>query len=131
MYTDPFFNPLFEFGFGLSYTSFAYSDLTVSPDTLAEVGEITVSVTVTNTGKVAGAEVVQLFVSDVVASVTPSVKRLRAFEKVMLQPGESKEVTFHLYSTDLAFIGQDMKPVVEPGEFVFMVSDQETSVMMK
>lgn len=107
------FQPQFEFGFGLSYTSFEYSQLSVQP----ESGGAVVSATVANTGSRRGAEVVQLFLSDRVASVTPPVKRLKRFVKVPLEPGERREIRFTLSREDFAFVGADGKPVVEPGAF--------------
>lgn len=111
------FNPQFEFGFGLSYTSFAYSDLKLAKEKIQMGEDVKVSVAVKNTGGYAGQEVVQLYLSDLIASVTPYVKRLKRFEKISLQPGESKVVNFTLHEKDLSFIGLDNKPVVEPGEF--------------
>ena len=92
---------------------------------------ITVTVDVKNTGKLAGKEAVLLYVSDLVASVTPEVKRLRAFEKISLKPGESKTVTFTLDATALSFINRDLKRVTEPGEFRVAVADQQASFNFK
>ncbi len=107
------FQPQFEFGFGLSYTTFEYSGLSVLP----ESGGFVVSATVANTGSHAGAEVVQLYLSDRVASFTPPVRRLKRFVKVPLAPGERRTVRFTLTRNDFSFIGADGKPVVEPGAF--------------
>lgn len=112
-----------QFGYGLSYTQFAYSDLKLNQEKYQMNDIIAVSVTITNTGKRTGSEVVQLYVSDLVASVTPSVKRLKRFAKIELNPGESKMVTFNLTTDDLSFIGRENKPVVEPGEFKVQVAD--------
>ncbi|POY36649.1 beta-glucosidase [Solitalea longa] len=111
------FNPQWEFGYGLSYTSFAYSNLKLSTDQLADNSKITVTVDVANTGKIAGKEAALLFVSDKVASITPEVKRLRAFDKVELQPGQSKTITFTIDKEQLSFINNDLKRVTEPGDF--------------
>lgn len=111
------YNPQFEFGHGLSYTTFAYSDLKLSAETLTADGTVQISVKVTNTGDRAGKEVVQLYIRDLIASISPSVKRLRGFEKIDLAAGASKTVTFDISSKDLAFIGIDNKWVTEPGEF--------------
>jgi beta-glucosidase len=111
------FKPQFEFGQGLSYTSFAYKDLQIDKPTITDTDELTVSVTVTNTGSRAGKEVVQLYVSDLVASISPPNRRLRRFAKIDLAPNQSRTVTFKLRREDLSFIGADNKPVVEPGEF--------------
>jgi beta-glucosidase len=111
------FRPQFEFGHGLSYTTFEYSDLMVDNITVDMGGTINVTVNVANTGDRAGKEVVQLFTTDKVASITPSVKRLRAFEKIALNPGETRALTFTLSTRDLAFVGRDNTWVTEPGEF--------------
>jgi beta-glucosidase len=115
------FNPQWAFGHGLSYTSFKYDKLGLSRKTLSEADKLTVSVTVTNTGQRAGAEVVQLYVRDLVASITPPDKRLRRFAKIHLAPGQSRTLTFELDRADLSFIGQNNQPVVEPGEFEVLV----------
>jgi len=111
------FNPQFGFGEGLSYTTFAYSDLRVGKQTISANEELPVSVTVKNTGNRAGKEAVLVYVSDLVASISPPGKRLRRFAKVSLEAGESRTLTFKLRREDLSFIGTDNKPVVEPGEF--------------
>ncbi len=109
--------PQFEFGSGLSYTTFSYSNLHVAPTTGSGSQTIRVDVTVKNTGNRTGKEVVQLYLNEQVASVTPPLKRLKRFAKVSLQPGESRQVSFELTSEDLSFIGADNKRVVEPGTF--------------
>ncbi|MDZ7338778.1 MAG: glycoside hydrolase family 3 C-terminal domain-containing protein [candidate division KSB1 bacterium] len=119
------YNPLFPFGFGLSYTSFAYRDLVLDKDRMRRGDSLSVSVTIQNTGKRAGKEVVQLYLSDLYASVTPSVRRLKRFAKVELGPGEERTVRFTLREADLSFIGPDNRPVVEPGEFAVRVGDLE------
>ncbi|NME68627.1 glycoside hydrolase family 3 N-terminal domain-containing protein [Flammeovirga aprica] len=108
----------YAFGFGLSYTTFKYEDLKLSSTKISSDDELEVSVKVTNTGEREGKEVVQLYTTDLVASLSPSVKRLRRFEKVNLKAGESKTITFKINKTDLSFIGHDNKPVVEAGEFI-------------
>jgi beta-glucosidase len=115
------FKPQFEFGEGLSYTNFAYRDLRLSQKEISANGDLTVNVTVTNTGDRAGKEVVQLYVRDLVASLSPAVKRLKRFAKVYLEPGQSRSLTFKLSRHDLSFIGSDNKPVAEPGDFDVMV----------
>jgi len=122
------FDPLFEFGHGLSYTRFDYNDLTVSRDSmgagaLQNGGTVEVGVTVTNAGDRQGKDVVQLYLSDLVASVTPSVKELARFAKVDLAPGESTRLSFTLSMEDFSFIGRDGAPVVEPGTFRVQVDD--------
>jgi beta-glucosidase len=122
--------PAFPFGFGLSYTTFKYSDLTVPSKISINDREITVSVKVTNTGKVAGDESVLMFVRDVVASVAPYVKMLKGVDKIHLEAGESKTVTFKLPAKDLGFWDTDMKYVVEPGEFKVMIGDLMASFVV-
>ena len=102
-------NAQFEFGFGLSYTSFEYSNLTIDKKSFSPGETATINVTVKNTGNREGKEVVQLFVSDLIASLTPDVKRLRGFEKIDLKAGESKTVTFKLPLNNLAFVNTDNK----------------------
>lgn len=117
------FKPQFDFGEGLSYTTFAYKNLTLDKQTISGNDELTVNVTVTNTGSRAGKEVVQLYLSDLVASISPPNKRLRRFAKVDLAPNQSRTVTFKLRREDLSFIGADNKPVVEPGDFAVKIAD--------
>ncbi|HAA22251.1 MAG TPA: beta-glucosidase, partial [Cytophagales bacterium] len=124
-YLDPFFNPLYEFGHGLSYTTFAYSGLSVKASENSPNGELTVKVTVANTGDRDGAEVVQLYSTDVVATITPSVKRLRAFEKIKLAAGTSQEVSFTLPISAMSFINRTGESVLEAGEFIINVGDQQ------
>jgi len=125
------FNPQFEFGHGLSYTTFEYKDLKVADHSSSMRGKVEVSVNVTNSGKVAGKEVVQLYVTDLVASVTPSVKRLRAFDKILLEPGETKEVNFSINAKDLGFFDSHGKWVTEVGEFIFQVADLNEQLELK
>lgn len=116
------------FGYGLSYTSYKYSNLKVSKSDFRHGDIIKVSVDVKNTGKVAGKESILLFSSDLVASMVPDGRRLRAFDKVELQPGETKTVTFELKADDLAFVGWDGKWRLEEGDFKLMIADQTISV---
>lgn len=116
------------FGYGLSYTSYQYSNLKVSKSDFHHGDIIKVSVDVKNTGKVAGKESILLFSSDLVASMVPDGRRLRAFDKVELQPGETKTVTFELKADDLAFVGWDGKWRLEEGNFKLMIADQTASV---
>lgn len=125
------FNPQYAFGHGLSYTTFGYSALKISSDTLVANDSLTVSITVTNTGKLDGQEVVELYSRDLVASITPSVKRLRRFEKIALHAGESKTVDFVLTKADLAFVGQDLKTVTEQGAFEISIQKQKTTIYYK
>lgn len=116
------------FGYGLSYTSYQYSNLKVSKSDFRHGDIIKVSVDVKNTGKVAGKESILLFSSDLVASMVPDGRRLRAFDKVELQPGETKTVNFELKADDLAFVGWDGKWRLEEGDFKLMIADQTASV---
>jgi beta-glucosidase len=116
------FNPQFQFGDGLSYTTFTYSDLRVGKQTISANEELPVSVTVKNTGNRAGKESVLVYVSDLVASLSPPGKRLRRFAKISLEPGESRTLNFKLRREDLSFIGADNKPVAEPGDFEVRVA---------
>ena len=116
------------FGYGLSYTSYQYSNLKVSKSDFRHGDIIKVSVDVKNTGKVAGKESILLFSSDLVASMVPDGRRLRTFDKVELQPGETKTVTFELKADDLAFVGWDGKWRLEEGDFKLMIADQTASV---
>jgi beta-glucosidase len=113
----PLYAPQFEFGYGLSYTNYAYSDLQVTPSSGSGAQKIQVAVTVRNTGDRAGKEVVQLYLNEQAASITPPLKRLKRFSKIQLQPGESRRYTFGLSPEDLSFINADNKRVVEPGIF--------------
>jgi len=139
-YTSRYFDipngPLFPFGYGLSYTDFSVSNVSLSSTTLSKTGEIRASVTVKNTGKVAGATTVQLYIRDVTASISRPVKELKGFEKIDLQPGEEKRVTFTLREKDLRFFDNQLKWASEPGKFnVFIgldsVNVKENSFQLK
>jgi beta-glucosidase len=117
------FNPQFAFGSGLSYTTFAYKDLQLDKQTISANDEITATVTVTNTGQRAGKEVVQLYVSDLVATISPPGRRLRRFAKVDLAPGQSRTLKFKLGRDDLSFINAENKSVVEPGDFEVKIGE--------
>lgn len=120
-YLDVEVSPLYPFGFGLSYTTFEYEDISVSP-AKAKVGDpIAVRVRVRNTGSTEGVEVVQLYTRDLVGSVTRPVRELKAFRRVALKPGASAELEFVLTSADLSLLGRDMKPTTEPGQFAVFV----------
>src|SRR6266436_2744236 len=111
------FTPQFGFVSWLSYTTFAYSYLRLDRQTITSNGTLAVSVTVKNSGQRAGKEVVQLYVSDLVASLSPAGKRLKRFAKLYLEPGQTRTLTFKLGRDDLSFIDANNKAVVEPGEF--------------
>ncbi|WP_291970658.1 beta-glucosidase BglX [Candidatus Symbiopectobacterium sp.] len=125
-YYDEANGPLYPFGYGLSYTTFSVSDVSISSPLMKRNGSVKASVTVTNTGKRAGETVVQLYLHDVVASISRPVKELRGYEKVMLQPGESRVISFTISEDDLKFYNTQMQQVVEPGKFeVFIGLDSQ------
>ena len=126
-YLDVSNDPLFPFGFGLSYTTFDYKNLKVSSPTMAKDGQLTVSVEVTNTGNFDGAEVVQLYLRDMVGSVTRPVKELKGFQKVFLKKGETQTVSFKLTEQDLRFYNSDLQWVSEPGDFKVFVGTSSTN----
>jgi beta-glucosidase len=115
--------PQFDFGEGLSYTTYAYSNLRVTPKSVPAAGTVSVQLTVTNTGARAGKETVILYVRDEVASVSPPGKRVRRFAKIYLEPGQSRDLTFTLRPDDLSFVGADNRTVVEPGDFDVLVGN--------
>ncbi len=115
------FSPQFPFGYGLSYTTFKYEGLRLNRKTMGEQDKLSVNITVTNTGQRAGSEVVQLYLRDLFASITPPDKRLRRFAKIHLEPGQSRTLSFELARDDLSFIGQNNRPVIEPGDFEVLV----------
>jgi beta-glucosidase len=116
-YTDEKNTPLFPFGYGLSYTTFKYSNLSLSSKTLEANGKLTITATVENIGSIAGEEVVQLYICDLVGSISRPVKELKGFQKISLNPGEKKQVTFELTPKDLEFYGATGKWRTEPGEY--------------
>jgi beta-glucosidase len=122
--------PLFPFGYGLSYTTFEYKNLKISPENPSISGDITVSVDVTNTGAMDGADVVQLYVNDVVSSVTTPVKQLKGFSRVWVKAGETQTVTMTLTPEHLSLINKDMKRVVEPGEFDIMIGSSSSDIKL-
>ena len=127
-YTDSPNDPLYPFGYGLSYTTFTYSEPKVSAPEIGLGGSVQVSVTITNAGKRAGVEVAQLYVRDMVGSVTRPVRELKGFQKVDLQPGQSREVTFTLKASDLAFYTAAGKWEAEPGAFKVFVGGNSRDV---
>lgn len=130
-YLDLSGDPLFPFGFGLSYTEFGYGDLAVEPGDIPSGGTARVSCRVTNAGKRAGAEVVQLYVHDKLASVVRPVLELKGFRKVFLEPGASATVTFDLGPEELWLLDTKMKKVVEPGEFEILVGRSSRDIELK
>jgi len=123
--------PLFPFGHGLSYTTFEYRDLRITPKRMKADGEVRISVRVRNTGAVAGDEVAQLYVRDVVASLVRPVKELKGFERITLQAGEEKVVTFTLPASRLAFYGLDLQRVVESGAFEVMIGCSSEDIRLR
>lgn len=122
-YLDVDNEPLYPFGYGLSYTTFEFSDIALSAPTLTQDGTVTAVVTVTNTGKRDGAEVVQLYIRDVVGSITRPVRELKGFQKVFLRAGESKTVSFRITPDLLRFYDYDLNHVAEPGDFELFIGD--------
>ena len=125
------YDPQWPFGHGLSYTTFAYSDLQLNKTELAADGVLTVEVTVSNEGDMAGSEIVQVYLSDLVASVTPPVRELKRFRKIDLEPGQSETLTFSLMREDFAFIGRDNDPIIEPGTFRVAIGDKTAEFEIK
>jgi len=121
-------SPLFPFGFGLSYTTFKYSNLRMAAASISPTGTTSVSVDVSNTGSRAGDEVVQMYIRDDVSSVTRPVKELRGFERISLKPGETRTVSFTIGPEELQFYNREMKRVVEPGTFTVMVGPNSADV---
>jgi beta-glucosidase len=125
------FNPQYEFGHGLSYTTFEYSNVSINSDTLAMSDTLLVKVKVRNAGNRDGQEVVELYSRDHFASITPSVKRLRRFEKIFLKVGESKEVSFKITKDDLAFVDASYKTIVESGSFDIIINNKTQTFYLK
>jgi beta-glucosidase len=127
-YLDSPNEPVYPFGFGLSYTSFGYSDIKLSKNNLQGKETLTAIVTLTNSGKMAGEEVVQLYIQDPEASISRPVKELKNFKKVMLQPGEKKEVSFNITTSDLMFYNSDLKYDWEAGDFIVYIGSNSRDV---
>lgn len=125
------YDPQWSFGHGLSHTTFGYANLKLGRKTVAKGGTVAVSVDVTNTGKVAGKEIVQLYLRDQVRSVTPPQRQLKRFTKIELQPGETKTVKFELTTEDLSFIGRENTRIVEPGDFDVMIANLKDTFTLK
>ncbi len=121
------YDPLFPFGWGLSYTKFTYGPISLSTPTLKGTGSITVNITITNSGAREGKHSVELYTHEQYASITPNMQRLRAFKKINLKPGETQTVSFKLTAADLAFVNAKLKTVTEPGNFDLMIGDQKAS----
>ncbi|MEN9685928.1 MAG: beta-glucosidase BglX [Bacteroidota bacterium] len=127
-YLDESNDPLYPFGYGLSYTSFEYSPVMLSTTKLKGTEQLTATVTLTNAGKYDGEEVVQLYITDPVASVTRAVKDLKGFQKIMLRAGESKEISFSIGTEQLSFYNSDLKKITEPGEFIVHIGTNSAKV---
>lgn len=125
------YDPLFAFGHGLSYTTFEYSDLQLNSAILTGNAKLNVNITVKNTGNRDGKHTVELYTRDLYASITPCMKRLRAFQKINLKAGEEKKVTFTIDKNDLAFVNAKLKTVTEPGEFEVMIGDKKAKFTYK
>jgi beta-glucosidase len=123
--------PKFPFGFGLSYTSFSYANLSLSKKVMNMRDSIAVSFTLTNTGKIAGAEVVQLYLHNKRASVVMPVKALKDFQKIMLQPGESKKIQFNINKEKLSFYNVNLKWDVEAADFDLMIGASSEDIRLK
>jgi beta-glucosidase-like glycosyl hydrolase/peptidoglycan/xylan/chitin deacetylase (PgdA/CDA1 family) len=130
-YADMPATPLWEFGYGLSYTKFEYSNLKINPKTIGTYGEMMLSVDVKNTGDRQGKEVVQLYIRDLIASVTVPVKELKGFQKIFLDAGETKTVQFRLNHDDLSLYNRYMDKVVEPGDFKIMIGSSSEDIRVK
>ena len=127
-YLDVDNEPLYPFGYGLSYTTFRYSDITLDKAVMGQDGSVTATVSVTNTGKRDGAEVVQLYIRDLVGSITRPVKELKGFEKVFIKAGESKTISFKITPELVRFYDYDLNHVAEPGDFDIMIGGSSQAV---
>jgi len=125
------YEPLFAFGHGLSYTSFEYSDLALSSPSLTANTKLTITITVKNSGNRDGKNTVELYTRDMYASITPSMKRLRAFQKISLKVGESRKVSFTIDKNDLAFVNAQLKTITEVGDFELMIGDKKAKFAYK
>ena len=127
-YLDAVQGPLYPFGYGLTYSTFSYGDLKLSSNTMKSDGSITASITLTNTGNRESTEVVQLYIHDLIASISRPVKELKDFQRVNLKAGESRNVEFHITADKLKFYDYNLNYVLEPGEFEIMVGPNSRDV---
>jgi beta-glucosidase len=127
-YIDLLNGPRFPFGYGLSYTSFVYSDITLNATSFRPGQQLTATVTLTNTGKYTGRETAQLYIRDLVGSVVRPVRELKGFQQVLLQPGESKKLTFTIGADDLRFYNDKLEYIYEPGEFRLFIGGSSSDV---
>lgn len=130
-YIDLPATPLFDFGYGLSYTKFEYSNLQINPKEINNGGDVEVTVDVKNTGSLKGDEIVQLYISDLISSTSRPAKELKGYERISLNPGESKSVKFKLLPEDLSLFDRDMRFVVEPGKFTVMIGSSSKDIRLK
>jgi beta-glucosidase len=130
-YVDMPATPLYEFGYGLSYTTFEYSNLQILPNEINTGGKVQITLDVKNTGKVKGDEVAQLYINDVISSVSTPIKELRGFSRISLEPGETKNVTFKLLPEDLSLFDKNMNEVVEAGVFDLMIGSSSEDMRLK
>jgi beta-glucosidase len=129
-YVDQSVEPLFPFGHGLSFTSFAYHDLVISPGQVDGIADININFGVENTGKIAGTEIVQLYLHDQISSLTRPILELKGFDRVSLEPGETRNVTFRLSTSQLAFYDLDMEFILEPGIFEVMIGSSSKDIRL-
>lgn len=125
------FNPQWEFGHGLSYTTFDYANLQVSDSSFTTNADLKISIDVSNSGDRSGKEIVQSYMSDLVASITPAVKRVRGYQKIELEAGESKTISFVISAKDLAFIGKNNNWITETGDFKIQIDSLEKTITLK
>jgi len=130
-YVDMAATPLYAFGHGLSYTTFKYSDLEITPSETGPGGKVHIGLTITNSGERAGADVVQLYINDPISSVSTPVKELKAFRKIWLEPGQSSKVQFELGPRHLSLVNRHLKKVVEPGEFKVMIGHSSDEIVLQ
>ena len=128
-YLDLDYRPMYPFGYGLSYTTFEYSGLSLSRDTIGMNDTLQVEVTVTNTGNYEAFETTQLYIRDLYASITRPVKELKGFQKLRMKPGESVRLSFLLTSEDLAFYNKSDQPLIEPGDFQVFVGGNSADAL--
>ncbi|MGD0355142.1 MAG: glycoside hydrolase family 3 N-terminal domain-containing protein [Dehalococcoidia bacterium] len=130
-YVDSCTGPLFEFGFGLSYTEYLYRNLRIKPHRIPRDGKVKILADITNTGKKDGAEVVQLYINDVVASITRPIKELKSFHRIDIKAGQTRKVEFEIQGRELAFYDKSMKPTVEPGVFKVMIGASSRDIRLE
>ena len=130
-YIDESNEPLYPFGYGLSYTNFVYGKLRLSSNILFKSGELTASVTVTNTGDYDGYETVQLYLRDIYADISRPIKELKNYRRIFLQKGESQEITFTITENDLKYYNSELQYVYDPGEFEIMVGTNSRDVQQE